>query len=223
MTELEQALVALGRQIELPETPPLVARVRERLEPRPRPVPWRPLALSFAVLAIAFGAALAVPQARTAILRFLHLGGVTIERVETLPAAQERPLNVMLGTRVPLSDVRRRAGFEPVAPRGVEHAYISPGVVSMLFRVAGKTVLLNQIPDGGFAKKATIESTRIEPVRVNGRDGYWLAGQPHVLDLPARPPRFAGNVLIWTRGNLTLRLEGPLSKSRALELARTIR
>jgi hypothetical protein len=32
-----------------------------------------------------------------------------------------------------------------------------------------------------------------------------------------------GNVLLWTRGELTLRLEGRLSKAQALRIARTIR
>jgi hypothetical protein len=35
--------------------------------------------------------------------------------------------------------------------------------------------------------------------------------------------RLAGNVLVWTRGDLTLRLEGNLTRQRALELARSIR
>src|SRR5262249_40083437 len=74
MTELELQLAALGHELELPREPDLAPAVLERLEGR-RPFPWRPVALAFAVVAVAVGAAFAVPQARTAILRFFHLGG----------------------------------------------------------------------------------------------------------------------------------------------------
>src|SRR2546430_5091167 len=89
MAELERALAALAGEIEFPTAPDLRPRVRERLERRRFA---RPFALAVALLVIAFGIAMAVPQARSAILRFLHIGAVTVERVETLPAAQERPL-----------------------------------------------------------------------------------------------------------------------------------
>ena len=52
-------------------------------------------------------------------------------------------------------------------------------------------------------------------------------GAPHVVMFQTRSgrvqeftTRLAGNVLVWTRGDLTLRLEGELTKERALQLAR---
>jgi hypothetical protein len=64
---------------------------------------------------------------------------------------------------------------------------------------------------------------------VNGRDGLWLEGGPHTLTYFDRLGQFQertvlirGNVLIWTRPNLTLRIEGRLTKAQALELAREI-
>src|SRR5947208_13203898 len=89
MTELERALVALGGELDFPPAPDLVPAVRARLERRRF---GRPLVFAVALLLIAFGIAMAVPEARSAILRFLHIGAVTVERVETLPAALERPL-----------------------------------------------------------------------------------------------------------------------------------
>src|SRR5215211_7947345 len=98
MTELEQALVALGRELEFPPTPDVVGAVRERLEPRRA---WRrPLVFALAALVVAFGIAMAVPPARSAILEFFHIGAVSVERVETLPPAQERPLVTGLGPAV---------------------------------------------------------------------------------------------------------------------------
>ena len=48
----------------------------------------------------------AVPQSRGAILRFFHLGADTIEFVDTLPPADERPLDAGLGAPVSLADAR---------------------------------------------------------------------------------------------------------------------
>ena len=87
MTELERALVALGRELDFPPTPDLAAGVRERLGRRRR---WRPALVVLAVAAVAIGIAFAVPPARSAILRFLHLGTATIVRVETLLAAVDQ-------------------------------------------------------------------------------------------------------------------------------------
>src|SRR5256885_16519855 len=88
MTELERALVALGRDVEFPATPDVWAGVGERLHRRR----WlRPVVFAVALGALAIGVAMAVPPARSTILRFFHIGSATVERVQTLPAAQERP------------------------------------------------------------------------------------------------------------------------------------
>src|SRR6266513_2375430 len=94
MTELERALVALGRELDIPAGPDLRSRVRERIERKPR---RRRAAVLAVALLVALGIALAVPPARSAILRFFHIGSVTIERVETLPPAQTRPFATGLG------------------------------------------------------------------------------------------------------------------------------
>src|ERR671939_932120 len=115
MSELELRLQALGRELEFPPTPDLVPGVLPRLEGRP--FPWRRAAvLALAVLLIALGAALLVPSARTAILRWLHIRGATVERVETLPAAVERARAHGLGRALPLHEAERRIGFRLLLP-----------------------------------------------------------------------------------------------------------
>src|SRR4029450_11174176 len=109
MTELERALQQLGRELEFPATPDLRARVRERTERRR----WlRPLAFAVALAVVAFGVAMAVPQARSAILDFFHIGSVTIQRVETLPPAEERPLAQGLGPGITRREAEKGAGVK---------------------------------------------------------------------------------------------------------------
>src|ERR671934_128189 len=79
--------------------------------------------------------------------------------------------------------------------------------------------------EGSFSKKAG-RRTSVERVRVSGGPGIWLGGAKHTfsfLDGAGMTrdweTRLAGNTLVWERGGLTLRLEGDLSRARAIRLA----
>ena len=76
------------------------------------------LVLVAATLVAAACAALAVPQARTAILDWLGLDGVSIERVPTLPVAPVEPVDLGLGPVVGLDEARERATFQVIVPDG---------------------------------------------------------------------------------------------------------
>ena len=233
MSTLEQRLQELGRELAFPPEPDLVPRMRERVHGRPFPL--RAVAVGVAVVVLAIAVAFAVPPARSAILHWFHLGGATVERVETLPQAKERSQAAGLGRPVPLSEARDRVGFDLVLPRGrkPQRAYvIGDSVASVLLRFRGRTVLLSEFPSyGGEAlKKLSVNGTVIEPARVGRAEGLWIEGAPHVLTwidresgYRERPILIRGNVLLWLHGDLTLRLEGRLTKAQALELARTIR
>jgi hypothetical protein len=229
MTELERALVQLGRELDLPPEPDLRSRVRERIERR-RPRYRRALVPALALL-VALGIALAVPDARSAILRFFHIGSVTIERVETLPAARERPLTAGLGPALSLQEAEARSGVSLVlnGPRP-QRFYAQPGLIATLLHYRGKPVLLAELQadQTGILKKLAGPETRVEPAPI-GSFGLWLEGGRHVLiwetgagEFRQIEPRLAGNVLIWAEGDRTYRLEGGLNKDQMLELARQI-
>src|SRR5262245_17982456 len=101
MSELERALSSLAAEIDWPPTPELVLDFESAAalsRPRGR---RRRIAVVVALAAALPGApAFAVPGSRSAILRFFPLGGVTVERVSTLPAAEEWSLAADLGTPV---------------------------------------------------------------------------------------------------------------------------
>jgi hypothetical protein len=235
VSALEQRLTDLGRELAFPAEPDLDSRARASA--RGKPFPWRATALAFAAVVAAVAIAFAVPPARSAILRFFHLGGATVERVETLPQARERALARGLGRPLPLPQAEGQVGFDLVLPpleRRPERAYvIGDSVATVLLRSHGRTVLLSEFPSLGgeeALKKLAVNATVIDPVQVRGRAGLWLEGAPHVLTwidrdtgYRERPVLVRGNVLLWLRGGLTLRLEGRLSQAQALQLARSIR
>ena len=228
MTELERALVALGRELDIPVEPDLRSHVRERIERRSRH--RRALILALA-LVVAFAIALAVPPARSAILRFFHIGSVTIERVDTLPAARERSLVAGLGSALSLSDAEKSSGVPLVlsAPRP-RRFYAQPGLIATVLHYRGKSVLLAEFQGDqmGLTKKFVSPSTSVEPAPI-GSFGIWLEGGKHVLtwqgasgEIRQMERRLAGNVLIWAEGNRTYRLEGGLNRGQMLELGRQI-
>ena len=100
MSELEARLSELA--VEWPEAPDVAPRVRARLEARPRRRIWPRVAIPVAVVALVA----AVPPARSAVLDWLGLGGVKIERVPEAPTPAPTTTPLDLGERVPLPSAR---------------------------------------------------------------------------------------------------------------------
>jgi hypothetical protein len=232
MAELERDLREVGRLLAFPPEPDLVPRVHARLgEAAPRGFGFprrRALVLVLAVLVVAIGAAFAVPPARTAILRFFHIGGETIKVVDTLPNAPR--LSPIAGLDGPMSveDASDRAGFNLILPPKHGGIYADDGVIATY--IAPHVVLTEARSDLGMSKKVASQATRIEPLLVNDHSGMWITGAPHVFmyfDSQGRDRekhvRIAGNVLVWAYGSVTLRIEGPITRARALALAATVR
>jgi hypothetical protein len=232
MTELERALQSLGGEIDFPEAPDIASGVRARLE-RPRRG-RRALVFAVALVVVAFGIAMAVPQARSAILRFFHIGAVTVEQVDTLPEAKERPLTAALGPARSRSEAEALAMMRIALPKfdgpAPTRFYTRPGFIATVFRAESKAVLLVEFrgDQAGIVKKLAGPETRVTPVDV-GDFGLWIEGGEHVLrwhygvgELHEIKTRLAGNVLIWLVGDRTFRLEGDLSRKQMLDLARDI-
>jgi hypothetical protein len=229
MTELERALVALGSELEFPVTPDLWGHVSERLHRRR----WlRPVVFAVALGAVALGVAMAVPPARSAILRFFHHGAATVERVETLPPAQQRPLVAGLGPALVREDAEMYAHMGIRLPKSAnpQRFYAQPGLIATLIRFQGKPVLLAELRGDQMSlfKKFTASETRVEPVDL-GEFGLWIQGGPHVLmwqsnygEIHRVKTRLAGNVLLWLKDGTTYRLEADLDKGQLRELARQI-
>ena len=217
MSELERSLAELARRIDWPATPSFAAPSGARRRSR------GPLVLVLASIA-ALGIAFAVPGARSAILRALDLGGVSIERVGVLPPASEASLAAHLGAPVTV-DAAKAALRGPIrlpAVRGRLQLYLLGGVVSALLAVP-EPALLSEFRTGDapyVLNKLVGGSTEVVSVTVGSAPGFWIAGSEHVYIAPEAPPRLAGNVLLWQWHGITYRLEARgLSERLALRLA----
>ena len=223
--DLARELRALAAHVDWPASPELHLALEGRAQRRRRP---RPLVAAIALAALlALGAAFAVPESRAAILRFLHLGGVTIVRVDVLPPAESRPLAAGIGRLVTRDEAKANLGqgllVPPVTPRPT--LYLSGGrVISMLLTYKGQPVLLNEFPyGGGFLKKFAAGGTSIEDGGLGDVPSLWISGAIHDVFFPGTSPRLAGNVLVWERDSVTYRLEShSLSHADAVALARAL-
>jgi hypothetical protein len=225
--ELERELTGLAAEIAWPDTPDLAPTLPDRR--RAAIAPRRAAVLALALVAVALTAALGVPRSRGAILRFFHLGAVSVSLVDRLPPAEERPLAASLGPTVSRAVAEGQLGAAPLLPPldPVPPIHTSDHVVSLVFADRGDPVLLSELraPGGYLLKKLALVETRIEHVRVGRDPGLWLSGGRHVFFGPGgAPPRLAGNVLVWQHGSLTVRLEGrDLTLRRAQALASELR
>jgi hypothetical protein len=240
MTELELALQRLGAELDWPEAPDVSREVRRRIEAAPRR--WfsrRMLAIAVAVLAVAVGAVFAVPPARTAILDWFGFGGVEIRRVDELPEVIPAEGRLVLGERVSLARARALAEHPVLVPaepgyRRPTSVYVdtaSPGrpVALVYGSVSEPRLLVLEFRAAPLIEKALLNETRVEAVQVSGGQGLWIEGPEHeffyrTLDRePMRDTqRLAGNTLLWSRGPLTLRIEGDFSKAEAIRIAESM-
>jgi hypothetical protein len=228
--DLEAELRALP--VDWPPTPDLAAAVADRLD-RPAAPRRRRFRAALVALAVLVGGAMAVEPARSAILELLGLRSVRIERREPVATVQP-PLGAGLGARVDQAEALRRADFRPAPPAvlgeplAVLYAEPPPGgMVSYLYDgLLVSELIATATPVIG---KAAGSGTRVEQVRVGGARGYWLSGRPHGFAYVDRDgaatfadQRLAGPTLLLERGGLLLRIEGRVTKARALAIARSI-
>jgi hypothetical protein len=239
MTELERALLAVGRNLEVPVAPDLTGAVRARLAEGRRPSLFsrRALVVALAVLAVAVGAVLAVPQARSTIRDWLGIGNVTIRYVEDLPPVEQATAGLELGERMSLEEARERAGFRVRVP-AIEGLDVPPKVyynressqVAFLYGSEEKPKLLITQADarGAIEKLVNLNVTERELVVVEpGYAGVWLYGEKHAIFYPStdheEPFRLVGNALVFEIDGVTLRIEAEISKAEALRIARSLR
>lgn len=250
---LERSLRDLGERLSWPDAPDLAAVVAAEIRgtapvvAMPRRRARRAVVLA-AAAALVVGGSLAVsPGLRAAVLRLLGLPGARIEVQET--PVSPRPSEsgpASFGREVSLEEAAGEVPFEILRPADLgdpDRVYLlgvgDDQVVTLAYderpglpaETNGVSVLLSELrarPNEELITKVAMEA-QVTRVLVNGQRGYWVEG-PHTLLLLKESggvvedrPRLAASTLLWTRGDLTLRLEGDLSLAHALQLARSVR
>lgn len=239
--DLERALREL--EVDWPPTPDIAGAVHARLDAPPRRRrSWR--AWLIGVLVVLVGGTLAVEPARSAVFRWLGIGGVEI-RHEAPPATRVRPSalgeSLGLGSPVSLAEARRRApALVPGglgAPGAVYLGRLQDGTpaVSLVYRPqsglrasreTGVALLVQTLPAKvtPFIEKTIGSSGRVERLTVGGARAYWLT-QSHGFMYAGRGGggferrRVADRTLLVERDGLVLRIEGPLTRERAVAIA----
>lgn len=208
--ELEAILVEIGERLASPRRP-LAAAVLARIERTPLPRRWSAPSLAPALATLAallFVVALAIPGVRAAAREILHIGGIDIFPVPSLPASptastsaspSASPSLAIPGRRTTLAVAQAAVPFAIRVPTAAELGTADEIVldtssgpsVSLVYatrpqvpasRLNGVAALVVELPgtvDPAFFGKLIGPGTTVTSVDVNGSPGYWLEGAPH--------------------------------------------
>lgn len=151
-----------------------------------------------------------------------------------------------IGRALPLAEVERLAGFDVLLPSDPaigepDVAYLAGERAALVWatrpglpptEAAGIGLLISEFQgrvDDGYIQKILDSDTELTPVTVNGSPGYWIHGDPHYFfyigpDGKAVDDshRVVGDVLLWSTGDVTYRLESGLGIDAAIRLAETL-
>ena len=248
LSELELELREL--RIEWPETPDIASAVQGRLVAPPRRRSWlaaRPAwQLAIASVAVVIAVVMAIPPARAAVLDWLGFSSVRITREEPQPFA---PQSLALGDPATLAQARRalplvvpdelgrpdavyRYDHPTMGPR-VDLVYRArPGLPSSSNTGAGLLITEFRAVATPLIEKSVGTGAEVERLTVGGDPAFFISGAPHgfaYLDEESgnanfEEQRLAGNTLLVDRSDgILLRIEGDISRDRAVEIAESMR
>ncbi|MEA2170942.1 MAG: hypothetical protein QOF76_4242 [Solirubrobacteraceae bacterium] len=245
MSDLERDLMRLAEVIDWPATPAFkIAEHRQRRG-------HRRLVVVLTALAALLGGAMAVEPARSAILEFFGLRGARIERRAPVATPRPIPPDAPLGTRLDLGARVKEvhgAGFAAAPPGaglgppdatfldtrsalGARVAYVyaaRPGLPRAEETGAGLLVTEFAGTVEPIIQKAAGPGTTIERLTIGGERAYWLAGRPHGFafmhegSVDYVDQRLAGPTLLFEHDGLLIRIEGRISRARAVGIAASI-
>lgn len=158
--------------------------------------------------------------------------GLGLGRSATLEQARS---SVDFALRVPaeLGDPARVFIGGPVLRGQVAFLYDAGPELPASDLLDGAGLLVTQArgePDEGLANKLVDAGlATIESVTVGGAPGYWISGEPHVFWYLAPDGkaiedgrRLVGDTLVWERDGILYRIEGAISRERAIEIAESM-
>lgn len=239
MPDLEAQLTELAGYIEWPVMGKI--QIARRRNPR-----W--LYAAAAVLVIV-ATLVAYTPTREAIAGWVNLH-TTIHRVQN-PPTHPIATNLALGTETTMQAAQGQVAWKIVVPASLgapDRVYVNlppggptGGEVSLLYgsragiRPAGTTgvsVLITEARgtvNEQFFGKTLGPGVTIEQVSVDGHVGWWISGQPHGFAFTDAEGNFyfdtlrlATNTLIFDYGSTIVRIEGDMTQTQALQIARSM-
>ncbi len=228
---LEQDLMLLSRAVRYPATPNLAATSPERLR-QGRLAPWglRVAAMVVAALAVLAAGVAVVAPAREAVADLFDR--INIFEVDQVPPGLTYEIE---GREVSLEAVRDALGFEPVLPAGAQPSRVllqefgEVRAAALFFDPANGPSYVLLETNGRVGKGVPRGGEKAELVAGLGDEAYWLTGLRFVQyqnlygDVVYESRRVtAQNTLIWSRDGFVFRIEGPLEKDSAVEIAESL-
>jgi hypothetical protein len=216
VSDLEAALRELD--VDWPATPDLAGPVMTRIAAPPKPNRRKRVAAFLVAIAVVGGGTLvASPSARSTVLEWLGLRSVKIERAEPrIGAGLDLGPAIALppGTRTPKA-LGRPEAYDTTLPSGAK-------VVSLVYP-GPILVQLFEARVSPFIQKTVGMGATVERVK----DGYWITGS-HGFAYESsgggafEEQRLAGPTLLIERDGQLIRVEGKITKARALEISNSI-
>lgn len=212
---IEAALRDLGHSIHVPEPPDLTASVLTRINAPRRRNRWL-AAIIGAITAFAIAFAVS-PAVRAGVIDFLRFAGVEFRTEAPTSIAPPLPSN-----EVSLDEARRQLPFEIQLPEELgtpDRVTVHEGRFVTLHYGELRLDQFDGTVQAHIGK--LISGEGVEPIG----DAVWIP-RPHFVFYIDRngqwhdeEPHGVGQTLIWQRGEVTMRLEGPLTKERALKIS----
>jgi hypothetical protein len=254
--ELETMLSALASRIDWPATPQLKVVIPRQAAAMPLRLRFQARwAMAAVAVLVILATLLAYTPTRTAIADWVNLH-INIRRTTALPTPSPLPSgtlgsNLGLGTQTTLDGAQANVKWHVLVPSQLgtpDAVYLllppdgaSGGEVSLVYGTSsgipvssetGVAVLVTEARGSvneQFFGKTLSEGTTIEQVTVNGHQGWWISGQPHMfvfIDSDGTPRfetlRLATNTLVIDDGGTIVRIEGHMTRSQALQIAGTL-
>lgn len=234
MEMLERDLVLLSGALRYPATPELAAAVAARLGERKRTqaVPtWRFAGAAVAAVVALVLAVAAIAPAREAVADLFDR--INIFEADEVPPGITYEIE---GREVPLAEAQTAVGFRLALPEGEEPSRVllqefgNTKAAALFFAPAEGPGYVLFETNARVGKGIPAGGSEAEAVRDLGGEAYWLTGlrivqynEPDGFVVYESRRVTGQNTLIWSREGLVYRIEGPLEKDAAIEIARSLR
>jgi len=224
-------------QFQYPSTPDIVGAVQKRLQPQPvhqrKTLRWS-VAVAFMLLLLSVSL-LAIPPVRAAIVEWLRIGAIEIFVMEEVPLTETAVSSSItdLGEAMTLAEaqaifpepLRHPAGWDAASPVYSQQFLGRMPAITMQWQTDdGVTVTLSQIAAPYLGMKWA-NGKQVVETAVHGQSAVWIEG-PHPLQFSTgdfdMQLTVDSNVLIWTEGTITYRLEGEVDRETAVSLAESL-